>query len=125
KAEFRLCDGYPEGAFDVNMNPDPVKLGENVTFDIFATVTDDVLDDGKIIVDFLDEDSFILLSQPFDLPPGIKANQTIDDIISMPVKLSSLPKTYYIHIGIYSHTADAPFLDVACTRAFIVTQEPL
>ncbi|CAG8551450.1 34841_t:CDS:1 [Racocetra persica] len=114
KTEFIVCPGSPDGVFNVKMNPDPVILGQNVTFDIFATVTDDVGDNGSVVVDFNDANDDSLLSQSFDLPSVIKAHSAINDSFSMPVKLSSLPEGYYIQISVISHTNGGPFKEVAC-----------
>ncbi|CAG8521649.1 12773_t:CDS:2 [Racocetra fulgida] len=92
----------------------PVVLGQNVTFDIFATVTDDVGDNGSVVVEFFDSDDDSLLSQPFGLPSGIKANSAINGTFSIPVKLSSLPKGFFIQITVLSHTNGGPFKEVAC-----------
>ncbi|CAG8788737.1 7255_t:CDS:1, partial [Racocetra fulgida] len=77
--EFRVCVDGPDGVFNVNMNPDTLILGQNVTFYIFATVTGDAGDDGSLTVDFFDEDDGRLLRRKsFDLPSGIKANEAFN-----------------------------------------------
>ncbi|CAG8715094.1 12850_t:CDS:1, partial [Racocetra fulgida] len=42
KTEFRVCIGSPDRVFNVNMNLDPLILGQNITFDIInVTITSD------------------------------------------------------------------------------------
>ncbi|CAG8789806.1 711_t:CDS:1, partial [Racocetra fulgida] len=73
--EFRSCiHGY---VFKVEMNPNPIVLGKDVTFDIFATVTDDVGNNGYVLVNFKDAHDNLLLFEPFLLSSGIKATKQL------------------------------------------------
>ncbi|CAG8766627.1 5298_t:CDS:1, partial [Racocetra persica] len=105
--EFRSC--IPGYVFNVEMKPNPIVLGKDVTFDISATVTDDVGNIGYVLVNFMDADNKLLQFQPLLLSSGIKANETIDGSYSMPVKL--LPES--IEIKIFSHRNSGPDKEVA------------
>ncbi|CAG8533198.1 9222_t:CDS:2, partial [Racocetra persica] len=67
-------------------------------FEIFAKVKSDVGSGGFINVDFFERSIF--LSQSFPLNSNVKANDAVSASVTMPVKLTSLPRLYNIIITI-------------------------
>ncbi|CAG8574965.1 14095_t:CDS:1, partial [Gigaspora rosea] len=87
---------------DIQMTPDPPVTGKNITLNINAKVDKDIGDNGKINVDFFSQQSGFFgdfLSKSFPLPPGIKANDRVLQIVQIPAQ-SSLPTLYQIVITI-------------------------